>query len=77
MTWNPARRWAGGEQTPFFPAQCGPLGMEPLHPWSVRIQGCHWRECSFFFWLRHLACGILVLQPGMETRPWAVRGTES
>lgn len=49
MTWNPARRWAGGEQTPFFPAQCRPLGMEPLHPWSVRIQGCHWRECSFFF----------------------------
>lgn len=39
MTWNPARRWAGGEQTPFFPAQCRPLGMEPLHPWSVRIQG--------------------------------------
>ena len=29
-----------------------------------------------FFWLRHSACGILVLQPGMETRPWTVRGTE-
>lgn len=80
MTWNPARRWAGGEQTPFFPAQCRPLGMEPLHPWSVRIQG--YKDATgvnvlFFFWLRHLASRILVLQPGMETRPWAVRGTES
>jgi len=48
MTWNPARRRAGGEQTPFFPAGCGPVGLEPLHPWSVRIQGCPWRQCSFF-----------------------------
>ena len=28
---------------------------------------------NFFFWLRHLACGVLVFQPGIEPWPWAVR----
>ena len=27
----------------------------------------------FLFWLCRMACGILVLQPGIEPTPWAVK----
>ena len=31
------------------------------------------KSLSFFFWLHHVACGILVPQPGIKPRPSAVR----
>lgn len=32
---------------------------------------------SFFFWLHHVACGILVPGPGIKPAPRAVVGVES
>ena len=35
------------------------------------------RERGFFFWLHHVACGILVPQPGIKPMPPAVGKEES